>query len=178
MKSLKELSIRELKNLYDKNKSWQDKVDNEVLDEQLATQDRLCDDIFGEENRTIKYHSHYNTFYLSITDQIEFPGSLNKDSLSEEQADLLDECKKALEQYMSLSDEDQLSEKGDNLYEKLLKKNNKLLSMIEKDLHSYENISDEAVEDTLQRIIDGAHSMSNWRTDGEKVYYSVEYILG
>ena len=59
-------------------------------------------------------------------------------------------------------------------YNKIEEEAKYILGYIEKDIKSLEDTTEQY---KLEEIIDGDHYMSEWETDGEKVYYAEQHIL-
>ena len=170
MTKLKAYNLDELRDLYDKNKEFAQAVYERVYEEAMewqAEEFKLC----GAE--AFNYHDHYSSFYLTtpipngVKDGKSLRGELDEDYMTEEMkplykklcenAEKMDWLEYQCDEYCKLDEEcDELADKLAELYTNMLR--------------TWETITDEQIWEELGRIADGEHYMSEWETDGTKVY--------
>lgn len=169
-RKLQELTLEELKQLYEKNKQFAAAVAEDIYDNNLRWQEEEYDFIFGQNNDTIEYHSHYNSFYLTIKDHERFIDSLgDTDYLSSDAQALYEKAKQLTERWQNMTTDEQDEHPG--VYEELEKANTELLEAIEDDLHTYESVADEQVESELQQITEGENSMGEWGVNDNGIVF-------
>ncbi len=177
MKKLQELTRDELKSLYGKNTEFRLAIDQFVYDENgLLSQDRY-NEYFEKDARGFKYNDHYTSFYYTLTEAEEFVGSVKKtarDYFEEEAQKHFDKMFDLYEKWENMAWEEQ--DENEKVYLDLEAEAEYILKCIEDDLKSFEEITDDEVESVLDLIIDGVY-MSDWETDGEKVYWEETHIL-
>ena len=176
MKKLQELTKEELKALYNENRGFQSKIWEGCYEGNMLMQSEEYKEIFGENNKTIAYHDHYTSFYLTITDHDHFVESIeNPDMLTVEGRDLYNKAKELAEKWNNMDYDAQDENSGP--YGDLEETQNKLLQEIEDQLHGYESIEDSQIEEELGLIAEGVSGMSDWETDGKKVFITTVKIL-
>ena len=174
MKDLKELTIEELKSLYENNKDFSQLVYN-LAYEDATNQQSEAAELMGA--KVFNYNSHYTSFYLSTPrhyggkDGLSVAGALDKEYLSEDAAGVYEELYKIKNEYENMTAEE-LDERGDDLEEKADKLSDELADIITEDLRAYENITELNIDAMLDMISDGC-LLDGFKTDGQKVY---EYI--
>lgn len=170
MKKLKELSLKELRELYESNQGFASAVYEQVYEQAMFWQGeefKLC----GADK--FDYHDHYSSFYLTcpmshgVKDGKSLRGELDEDYMTEEMkplykklcenADKMDWIEYQCDEYNKLDEEcDELADKLAELYTDMLR--------------ALETIDTEYIQEELQAIADGERYMSEWETDGTKVY--------
>lgn len=101
--------------------------------------------------RYIDYNDHYNSFYLRVKDPAEMIRNIDKEYLTEAQAERYEKAKSLLDKYENEED----PEKLDSWYDQLEIQAKGLLADIEESLHEFENITDEDIkEEFLFRLED------------------------
>lgn len=168
MKSLKELSEDELRQLAENNEQLRAEIAERVYEDNMFAQGEDYEQIFGKNNRTIEYHDHYQSFYLTISDHDHFVENIDRECLTIDGMKYYDRAKSLLEQWQNMDYDEQ--DENSELYEKIERVNEQLLREIESFLHDYENITKDEMNDYLDIIMDGVSDMSEWKTDGEIVY--------
>lgn len=177
-KKLKDCSLEELKALYEKNRDFASVVYDKALEMNLLQQGDLWEDYLGKDNKGISYHDHYSSFYLRVSDPETFVKSLPEhyEDSTEKIKTLYKKCLKFLAMWEEMDYEDQQSDKGEAVYALLEENSELLLAEIEHELHTFEDVSDCDIETTLGEIVEGWHSMSEWKTDGKAVYEEIVKI--
>lgn len=172
MKKLHELSLDELKALYEKNSDFQNQIWESIYQGNMYCQSDEYDQIFGKGNLTIEYHDHYTSFYLTIKDHENFINEINDpELLTTEGRELYKKAKTLSDKWSNLDYDEQ--DENDDLYNELEQANNSLLEEITAQLRAYENIDKSQIDEELQVIADNMSGMSNWTTNGEKVYQQI-----
>lgn len=172
MKTLKELSIEELRELTDKNREFS----NKVFEDAYATNIDLQWDEFDLIGAGVfDYHDHYASFYLTtpmhygVRDGHAVAHKLEPDYLSQVSLALYEELNKLADEYEDLT-ADELDERGDDLEEQMDDVCDKLAEHLTYELREYENVSEDDIDNVLRLIADGEHYMGDWETDGTTVY--------
>lgn len=159
-----------LEKLLFNNNELKEEVYNKCCDDNMFFQEEFGNLCLGNDwCKYIKLYDNYSSFYLRITNYSNFIENIDKDYLSNEELELY---KKAIE----------LKTKIDNLYyddedvytDEFEKKCDKLLGLIEKDLHKYE---DYICDDDLLEYFTDICMINNWYDD---LYYyknKFDYIL-
>lgn len=93
--------------------------------------------------RYIDYHDHYNSFYLRVKDPAEMIRNINKEYLTEAQAERFEKAKSLLDKYENEEDPEKLN----SWYDQLEIQAKGLLADIEESLHEYENITDDDIKE-------------------------------
>lgn len=172
MKKLHELSLGEIKAIYEKNNDFQNEVLESIYQGNMYWQSDEYNQLFGKNNRTIECHDHYTSFYLTVRDHDNFANELNDpDLLTEENRKLYDKAKEIADRWANMDYDEQ--DENSELYEELEKIQNELIEGITDQLRTYEDIDKDQIEQELQAIADNMSGMGDWETDGEKVYQTV-----
>lgn len=175
MKKLYELEKNELKNLYETNDEFSNAVYSYAYDDAMVAQgdeyDALGADVF-------EWHDHYSSFYLSTPKVYggkapeKVAGNLNADYMTPENAELYAKL-------CELNDKMENAEEWDEErpeYEEMTKLCDELADGITAQLRAYEEITDEQIDAVLDYITDNACYMSEWETDGAKVFEHITKI--
>lgn len=169
MKKLQELTLDELRQLYSTNSMFQAAVWDDCWEDNMYLQGEESKGIFGENNHTYEYHDHYNSFYLRVKDYERFVDSIkDTDYLTPDSFELYKKAKELADKWNAMDYDEQ--DENEELYSELEQAADALMASIEKQLHAYEDVDDEQINDLLQQIQRGEHYKSDWETDGEKVY--------
>ena len=172
MKKLHELSLDELKALYEKNGDFQNEILESIYQGNMYCQSDEYEQIFGKNNRTVEYHDHYNSFYLTVKDHENFINEINDpDLLTVDGLELYKKAKELSDKWANMTYDEQ--DENSDLYDELEETNNKLIEEITDQLRTYEDIDKSQIEQELQVIADNMSGMGDWETDGEKVYQTV-----
>lgn len=169
MKKLKELSIDELVELYDKNNGFNQAVFEQVYEQAMFWQGEEYK-LSGADN--FDYHDHYNSFYLTCPmvygakSPEKLVGKLDEDYMTEEMKPLY---KKLCELNDKMEDAEDWDETRPE-YDEMRDIADKLAELYTDMLRALETIDMEYVREELQMIADGEHYMSEWETDGTNVY--------
>ena len=169
MKKLKELSIDELVELYDKNNGFNQAVFNEVYEQAMFWQSEEYK-LSGADN--FDYHDHYSSFYLTCPTAYgakspeKLVGKLDEDYMTEEMKPLY---KKLCELNDKMEDAEDWDETRPE-YDEMRDIADKLAELYTDMLRALETIDMEYVREELQMIADGERYMSDWETDGTTVY--------
>lgn len=172
MKTLKELSIEELRELESKNREFS----NKVYEDAYATNMDLQEDEFNMIGaKVFDYHDHYTSFYLTtpmhygVRDGHAVAHKLNDEYLSQISLALYEKLNKLADEYENLT-ADELDERGDDLEEQMSDVCDNLAEHLTDELREYEKVSEEDIDSILGLIADGEHYMGDWETDGTTVY--------
>lgn len=169
-KKLKELTLKELEKLYHDNREFACQIWSDIEEDNMYWQGEEYEQIFGKNNRTIRQHDNYNSFYLTITDHDNFAESLcDMDCFNTETASLWLKAKNLASRWQNMDYDEQ--DRHPELYEAMERTNNELLEIIEKALHEYENITDDEIAQKLQDILDGISYMEDWEMDENGLVY-------
>lgn len=169
MRKLKELTLDELHQLYDTNREFRAVIWDNCYEDNMYWQGEETKEIFGRNNSTYEYHDNYSSFYLRVKDYERFVDSIkDTDYLSPESIELYGKAKELSDKWNAMDYDEQ--DENEELYHELEQAADALMASIEKQLRDYEDVDDEQIDDMLQQIKDGGHYMSDWETDGEKVY--------
>ena len=175
MKKLKELSLEELRKLYRENSDFQNALD-EGLYEGLSFQAKDEYSIFfTKDAKGFRYNDNYSSFYYTLTDAEAFVNGLNDDLddyFDKETLPVYKKMKKLADKYWNMDYDEQLDEKGEKVYEELEEACKIVLSFIEKQLHCFEEITDDLLDSELEYIMSGDSYMSDYETDMEKIYFT------
>lgn len=175
MKKLSELSMEELKSLYDKNQDFQNFINERVYEDAMSAQEEEFD-LMGAE--VFDYHDHYNSFYLTVPKEngIASPekiaGALDVDYLNIEYLHLY----KKLCELNNIMENREVWNIDCKEYEEMEELAEKLADGITEQLRAYEEIQDEQIKAELEMIHDGFYSY-DMETDGEKVFYTTVKIM-
>lgn len=169
MKKLQELNAEELKALYKENEQFSNKVYERIYEGNMAWQENEGRTIFGKDNRTIRFHDHYASFYITISDHEHFAESLEgRDSMTITAQELYDKACELIAEWNDMDYDEQ--DENSELWEQIEKVNCELVEELTDQLRAYEQVDDSQIEDELQAIRDGMTDMSDWETDGKKVF--------
>lgn len=184
-KYLKDMNKEELKKVFDNSAKIQEYQFNIVLENNMNLQQEYGKMFFGENwYEYIEIHDHYSTFYLKLKSAYKFFDNLGKDVadyLSVENAQTFQDIyKKAKKYYININTR---CNYGSNKYyeniEKLEEECNKLLEILENELHSFENIDNNEVFESFcddvydNNIYDGLYIENN---DYTHIYEYINYI--
>lgn len=149
MIKLNELNKDELKKVYENNKELQKELYDSYYENLMYNQKELYD-ILLEGVKGYRYYDYYQSFYLKITDSYEFLKTIDYKILIDYGLTNQLECEACDELYEKYLNSDDYDE---NLLNKMNEKASNLLNKIEKELHSYEDISeDDIIEDFIDNI--------------------------
>lgn len=180
MKLLKELSFEELKELYDSNKQFSNKVYELAYD---IANDQLCEWLdLSRINKTFDIDStSYGTYITrpyshGVREGIAIAHQLETDYLSEEQLKLYDKVCELADIYNNTTYEE--LEKWEEEHDVDLREQadiycDELAELLTKDVKEYDNITDEQIEQVLNDIAEGYSGMSDWETENGVVYETV-----
>lgn len=164
MKTLKELNDKELKELYENNQELKQHAWEDAYNDAVFMQEEEFDNLGA---KVFDYHSNYSSFYFTtpIKQGAKEPEAvahkLDKDYMSEENAKLYDKLNKLTDKWENMTFDEQQSDEGDELYDKMIDACDKLAKGITEQLTSYEDVSEEqAFEEFCFQATDGY--MSNW----------------
>lgn len=175
MKRLKELTIEELKDLYNKNGEFANKVYEKVYEDAMLSQE-IEFKAMGAE--VFDYNNHYSSFYLSTPKVYggkapeKVAGKLDRDYLTEENAKLYD---KLCELNAIMEDAEEWDEDREE-YNEMIEVCDKLADGITEQFRAYENIEDDQIDSELEAIAEDWTNMSDWETDGECVYEHITEV--
>lgn len=175
MKQLKELTVEELKALYKSNEQFSNKVYEQVYEGNMYFQSEEYEAIFGKNNRTVEYHDHYTSFYLTVKDHEQFIHTLEgRDIMTVAAQELYDKAEQLVAEWEEMTWDEQ--QENDELWEKIEQTDNELVQELTDRLRDYERVEDQQIEDELTAIHEGITYMSEWETDGEKVYEHITKV--
>lgn len=151
-KYLNELNQEELTKIIENNESIKTLIFNTCYEDNMYWQEERAKDFFGNNwSKYINYHYSYNTFYLTIKNAIEFFENLSNNNYqylkiedSNVYIKLYNEAKKY---YNNIKKCNYQSDKYFENEEKLENICEDILQILEKELHSFENISTEDVQE-------------------------------
>ena len=172
MKKLKDLTIEELKKLYENNKGFKDLIFNYIYDEKMMLQGEEAENI---KTDVFKYNNYYSSFYLStpcfygVKDGLKVAHKLDEEYLNEENAAIYEELNATADIYENL-DAEELDAQGEELEEKMNALCDKLADGITRQLREYEDITELDIDGALDFIKDDLSPFSDFETDGAKVY--------
>lgn len=171
MKKLQELKEDELKNLLKNNDGVSQLVYDKVYEDAMEQQSFEYDEIFGENNKTISWHSNYYSFYLRLEDAERFVGNIKDiDYFTADNLTLYDNAKKLADEWEDMTYDEQ--QDNDDLYNRLKDACEKLLAGIEEQLHEFEKGISE--EEMLEYAVENREwLLDDLETDGEKVYKNI-----
>lgn len=175
-KQLKTLSLGELKTLYANNSDFQNAVYEDAYDDKMFWQNEWSNEMLGSDNRGYSCYDHYTSFYYRLTDAERFVADLPescKDYLPQDKVELYDRAKKLLDKWQDMTYDEQDANEG--FFTDLEQTATELLDAIEETLHQFENITDEDIEQTLQKIADDCSYMSDWELQDDSTNI-IEYI--
>ena len=167
MKTLHDLNDKELREFYDNNNDIQRQAWQNAYEDNMFCQEQEFKEMGAE---VFDYHDHYSSFYLS-TPTIQgakapekVAGKLEKDYMNPDNAKLYDKLNELTDKWENMTFDEQQSDKGDELYDKMIDACDKLADGITEQLREYENISDEEAYDLFkQNAYDGY--MSDWEVN-------------
>lgn len=172
MKTLQELPIEELRELARKNQEFS----NKVYEDAYANNMDVLNDEFDLVGASVfDYHDHYSSFYLTtpthygVRDGHAVAHKLNDEYMSQISRALYDKLNKLADEYENL-EADELDERGDDLEEQMSDVCDNLAEHLTSEFRAYENVSEDDFDNILRLIADGDYYMSEWETDGTKVY--------
>lgn len=179
MKKLYELKKSELKNLYETNDEFSNAVYSYAYDDAMVAQgdeyDALGADVF-------EWHDHYTSFYLTTPKVYggkapeKVAGNLNADYMTPENAELYAKLCAKMDEWENMTTDEQEEEKGEQVYNDACELCDELADGITAQLRAYEEITDEQIDAVLDYITDNACYMSEWETDGAKVFEHITKI--
>jgi len=123
----------------------------------------------------VDIRDHYSSFFLALSDWEKFFNNVNKDYLSEDGIILYNEISKLYEEYQNT---ELFDNRYNELYEIIENKCKELLSICEKQLHSYEHYSEEDVKEELRYHIEIGDYEEMYILDNDKtvVYEDITKI--
>lgn len=179
MKTLKDLTKEELRELYKNNKQFNSVVYELAYDDAMYWQ--------GEEFKLMgavvfDYNDHYSSFYLS-TPRVygsktpeKVAGELDADYMTPENSELYKKLCDKIDEWENMTTDEQEEEKGERVYDDACELCDKLADGLTEQFRAYENITEEQCEQVLDAILDGNYSMSEWETDGKKVFEHITKV--
>jgi hypothetical protein len=171
MKTIKELTKEELKELLKKNREFENYIYERAYEDNMFYQGERMKELMGDADG-IEINNHYTSFYFRLKDAQKFFNSVNRNELDDEQRELYDNAKKLIDEYENLEADDLYGDKGEELYENIETECAKLMEKIEEELHGYETVTDDDFENYLDFILEDC----DFETDGEKVYETITKV--
>lgn len=141
---LKDMKEAEAWELVHNNSDYMAELYEEMAQDRGEQQSEEAGLILGSDwHKYIDYHDHYNSFYLRVKDPAEMIRNIDKDYLTEAQAERFEKAKSLLDKYENEEDPDKI----DSWYYQLETQAKGLLADIEESLHEYENITDDDIKE-------------------------------
>lgn len=177
MKTLKDLSIEELKELAENNSWLKEKIDNMAYEDAMYMQEEEGE-LIGV--KAFDIHDHYSSFYLSTPfngykNGYKIAGALDAEYLSEEnKKDYAELCELA-KRYDELTPEE--NEEEDKIWDRINDLSDKLAADITEQLRAYESAEtfDECRENALYMIADGMSWLSELKLDGGEIVETIRH---
>lgn len=180
MKRLKDLSKEELKNLYENNEEFRDLCINEAYNNSMSAQAQEGE-LLGVS--VFDFHDHYNSFYLRTPEIYgaktpeSVAGKLDADYMTPENAKLYKKLCDLDKKYSNFDYEQLQTKKAEQIYDKMTEICDELADGLTDQLRAYEDVSEEQVlEDLSLYCEEGYGYMSEWKTDGKKVYQEITKV--
>lgn len=175
---LKDLSDKELKELYKNNHDIQEQAWRDAYDCSMELQREEGEQMGAE---VFDYHDHYSSFYLTtpirygtkcpelVAHRLKDPDYLTKDN-----AKLYKKLNDLIDKWEDLTYDEQQEEKGEQIYDEAIKACDELAEGVTTQLRAYEDINDEHVlDDFLFNASEGY--MSEWTINKEGVVTETIY---
>ena len=141
---LKDMKAGEAWELVHNNSDYMAELYEDMAQDRGEQQSEEAGLILGSDwHKYIDYHDNYNSFYLRVKDPAEMIRNIDKDYLTEAQAERYEKAKSLLDKYENEED----PEKLDSWYDQLEIQAKGLLADIEESLHEYENITDDDIKE-------------------------------
>ena len=159
MKKLKELKKDELKNLFQNNNDFQNKIIENCYNTIQYMTDELNNELFVESSRQrgYRYHDNYMSFYFRLTDAEEFVNGLKDgigDYFDESDKKEYEKMLKLADEYWNLESDDLYGEKGEKIYDALEESAKKVLLAIENLFHDIEEPTDDMIDEEIESALD------------------------
>lgn len=174
MKKLQELSIEELKKLYENNKEFAAAVYDAAYESAMYWQGEEFENMGA---RVFDYHDYYASFYLTTPTSYgaRYPekvaGKLDADYMTAENAELYAKLCEKIEKWENMTADEQ--DEHEELEDEAADICDKLAEGITEQLRAYENITEDAITDELEAIREGMSGAAEWETDGAAVYQHI-----
>lgn len=164
---LNRLDDETLHNVIVNNEEFIAKYGTFLYDTQLEQQEEITRLILGDDwTNYIDYHEHYTSFYLKVKDCFLMIENINEDYLTNGEAILYKEIREMIDTYGSQDNWDYLpKEDEDKLLNDIEKKSEILLSLIEQDLHKYEEFPE--TSEVYDFIIDNDYHYNYYIIDND-----------
>lgn len=176
-KKLSELQPSELKKLYENNNDFAGELYERVYSDMMVAQADEADNLGAD---AFEYRDHYTSFYLS-TPRVygsrapeKIAGALDADYMTDENAKLYKRLCDKIDEWENMTTDEQETDKGSAIYEDACELCDQLADGITAQLRAYEDITTEQVEDALREL--DIYGMSDWETDGEKVFEHITKV--
>lgn len=177
-RQLKDLSEKELKELYENNHDIQERAWGDAYDCSMEQQEMEAEGIGTD---VFDYHDHYSSFYLTtpirygtkcpelVAHKLKDPDYLTKDN-----AKLYKKLNDLIDKWDSMTYDEQQEEAGEQVYDEATKACDELAEGVTAQLRDYENVTDEHVlDDFLFNASEGY--MSEWTINKEGVVTETIY---
>lgn len=169
MNKISILGVAKLYILYDTNKMFAHMVDEEAYCLNMEQQLQDFKAIFGEKNETIDASGEF----IRVKDHVHFVETVKIiPSLGQKFLNLYHDAAGALNHWCSLSE----VERGGKDWYAVVTANDRLVKELNSHLRQYEILKQDDIDRYLRLIIDGKSYMSEWQTDGEKVYEHITKV--
>lgn len=141
-KYLKEMTKEEVRQIVKGNERLRGEIYDRCYEGNMFIQSEQTELILGKEwHQYIDYHDHYQSFYLTVRNVERTLRNLDTDYMGESDAEKTEEVRKLLEKWDDMTWEEQ--EENEDLWTEIEEKTGELVSSVERDLHEYEDISDD-----------------------------------
>lgn len=159
------------------NEKLKEKIWYDCYEDNMEMQLEEGNLMLGERDNGIDIRDNYSSFYLVLTDWEKFLNNLDSDYLCQNGLDLYDAIMKLKNEY----DNFDIVENEDRYYElqeELHNKCEELLKICERQLHQYEDISEDDLKSYLEFNLEENYLFENYyilEDDTSKVYNDVSY---
>lgn len=179
MKKLKELKEEELKALYDNNSDFQQTILDRIYEDNMYIQSEEYKNMGAD---ALEYNDYYSSFYLS-TPRVcgakapeKVAGKLDADYMTEENGKKYKKLCELIEKWENMTEDEQESDAGEALYNEACDACDELADGLTAQFREFENVEDGQEYSIFELITDGGDYMSNWETDGEKVFEHITKV--
>ncbi len=161
------------------NENLRDKAYNDCYENNMNMQLEEGELMLGKDNNGFDIRDNYSSFFLVLRDWRKFINNLDSDYLCDDGLELYKTIMNLVNEQENLDSwNDNYDEKYNELDEKIENYCEELLNICEKQLHEYENITEEDVEEYLKFNFEDNYLYENYYIvddDTSKVYNDVSY---
>ena len=170
---MKDLTKEELKVLIDNNRDLEDQITQLVYEEHMEQQQFEAEEMGIDEAFNI--YSHYTSFYLRAKSVEEVAHNIKDvDYMTPQNEKIYSQLKDKMQKWENMTTDEQ--DENSSLYDEMEELANELADGLTDQLVQWEAVGYEEMLDTLDYVAHEGYMM-NYKTDGEKIYYTIEKVM-